>query len=184
MEHIYKSFYILWPYVVFNLQNMQKLYIQFSEFEVNDNCFSDIERELFKRANDVCQEAYAPYSNFYVGASLLLENELFVIGSNQENASFPCGICAERVALFSAKSNYPNLKVLKIAITTQTKDFQNINPVAPCGLCRQVLLEYEIKQKHKIEIYIFNKKKVIKFNQAKDLLPFYFTEDRLKRRNC
>lgn len=184
MERIYKSFYILWPYVVFNLQNMQKLYIQFSEFEVNDNCFSDIERELFKRANDVCQAAYAPYSNFYVGASLLLENELFVTGSNQENSSFPCGICAERVALFSAKSNYPNLKVFKIAITTQTKDFQNINPVAPCGLCRQVLLEYEIKQKHKIEIYIFNKKKVIKFNQAKDLLPFYFTEDRLKRRNC
>jgi len=161
---------------------MQKLYIQFNEFLINDPCFSDLEKELFKMAKDVCQVAYAPYSNFYVGASLLLENQVFVTGSNQENSSFPCGICAERVALFSAKSNYPNFKVFKIAITTQAKGFQNSNPVAPCGLCRQVLLEYEIKQKHKIEIYIFNAKKVIKFNQAKDLLPFYFAEDRLKRK--
>ena len=130
----------------------------------------------------MCENAYAPYSNFHVGATLLLENKLFISGSNQENASFPCGICAERTALFTAKSNYPNLKIIKIAITTKSRDFNSTNPVAPCGLCRQVLLEYEIKQKSDIEIYLFNKEKVIKFNKAKDLLPFYFTEERLKRK--
>ena len=107
---------------------------------------------------------------------------MFISGSNQENASFPCGVCAERTALFTAKSNYPNLKIIKIAITTKSRDFNNTNPVAPCGLCRQVLLEYEIKQKSDIEIYLFNKEKVIKLNRAKDLLPFYFTEERLKRK--
>jgi len=161
---------------------MKEISIKFSERAINDNSFSNTERELFDKAFDICQRAYAPYSNFYVGASILLENKLFLAGSNQENSSFPCGICAERVVLFSAKSTYPDLKILKIAITTQSKDFKNTTPAAPCGLCRQVLLEYETKQKHKIEIYLFNKKRVIKFDQAKDLLPFYFSEDRLKRK--
>jgi len=161
---------------------MQELSIKFSDRDINDKSFSIKERDLFNKALEICQQAYAPYSHFNVGASILLENELFLTGSNQENSSFPCGICAERVVLFSAKSNYPDLKVLKIAITAKSKNFKNTIPAAPCGLCRQVLLEYEVQQKHKIEIYLFNEKRVIKFNQAKDLLPFYFSEDRLKRK--
>lgn len=161
---------------------MQELRIEFMKISRNSNSFTESERALFKKALDVCENAYAPYSNFHVGATLLLENKLFISGSNQENASFPCGICAERTALFAAKSNYPNLKIIKIAITTKSRDFNNTNPVAPCGICRQVLLEYEIKQKSDIEVYLFNKEKVIKFNKAKDLLPFYFTEERLKRK--
>ena len=161
---------------------MKELRLEFMEISRNSNFFTDLETALFTKALDACEAAYAPYSHFYVGASLLLENKLFVTGSNQENASFPCGICAERIAIFAAKSNYPNLKIIKIAITTKSKHFNNTNPVAPCGLCRQVLLEYEIKQKSDIEIYLFNEKKVIKINKAKDLLPFYFSEDRLKRK--
>jgi len=161
---------------------MKELRIEFVEISRNSNSFTELETALFTKALDVCETAYAPYSNFYVGASLLLENKLFITGSNQENASFPCGICAERTALFAAKSNYPNLKIIKIAITTKSRHFNNTNPVAPCGLCRQVLLEYEMKQKSDIEIYLLNKEKVIKLSKAKDLLPFYFSEDRLKRK--
>ena len=161
---------------------MKELRIEFQENNINDVSFSETEKVLFNKALEACKAAYAPYSNFHVGASILLENQLYIIGNNQENSSFPCGICAERTALFMAKSNYPNFKILKIAITAESPEFKNQNPVAPCGLCRQVLLEYEIKQKSAIQIYLFNSTKVIKFNQAKDLLPLYFTEDRLKKK--
>tara|TARA_Y100001968_G_C19235038_1_gene656465 strand:+ start:80 stop:577 length:498 start_codon:yes stop_codon:yes gene_type:complete len=161
---------------------MKELRILFQERKINDPSFSDLEKKLFKKASEICRQAYAPYSNFFVGASLLLENNTFIVGNNQENSSFPCGICAERTALFMAKSNYPKIKVLKIAITSESVDFNSENPAAPCGLCRQVLLEYEVKQKTPIQIYIFNKQRVISFDAAKDLLPFYFTEERLQRK--
>ena len=161
---------------------MKEVLIKYIEKDRAENILTDLEKNLFSKASDACNKAYAPYSNFNVGSSLLLENDIFVSGSNQENASFPCGICAERTALFSAKSNYPKLKILKIAITTKSKEFKNIEPVAPCGLCRQVLLEYEIKQKSTIEIYLFNTKKFLKISSAKDLLPFYFSEERLMRK--
>ena len=161
---------------------MNEISIKYIEKERSSHLLTDLERTLFSKASDACKKAYAPYSNFNVGSSLLLENDIFVSGSNQENVSFPCGICAERTALFSAKSNYPKLKILKIAITTKSKDFKNLEPAAPCGLCRQVLLEYEIKQNSAIEIYLFNKKTFLKISSAKDLLPFYFSEDRLMRK--
>ena len=134
-----------------------------------------------KEAVFAANKAYAPYSNFRVGAALVLENNKIITGNNQENTSFPCGICAERVSLFSAKSNYPKLLIKKIAITAISKDFEMKNPVGPCGLCRQVLLEYEEKQNSDIEILLFDKKKMIKLVRAKDLLPFYFQENKLKR---
>ncbi len=161
---------------------MNEISIKYIEIERSSNKFTELENALFLKASDACNSAYAPYSNFYVGSCLLLENELFISGSNQENSSFPCGICAERTALFSARSSYPKLKILKIAVTARSKDFKNTNPVAPCGLCRQVLLEYEVSQKSNIEIYLFNDHKVIKLYKAKDLLPFYFTEKRLRRK--
>ena len=104
-----------------------------------------------------------------------------IIGNNQENSSFPCGICAERVALFNAQSNYPHLSIKKIAVTANSKYFQLDDPVGPCGLCRQVLLEYEEKQNFDIEILMFDKKKINKIASAKDLLPFYFKEKRLTK---
>ena len=140
------------------------------------------ELELIRKAEEILQKAYAPYSKFKVGASLLLENGLFLAGNNQENASFPCGICAERVVLFYAKANYPHLKIKKLAITTSTDDFEIKSPVAPCGMCRQVILEYELKQSSPIEIFLFDTEKLLKFKQAKDLLPLHFSEDGLKRK--
>ena len=141
-----------------------------------------MERLLIEKAIFSTKSSYAPYSEFNVGAALLLANNKIIIGNNQENSSFPCGICAERVALFTASTNYPNITIEKIAITASPNNFKLSYPVAPCGLCRQVLLEYEEKQNTSIEIIIFNHQKFIKIAQAKALLPLYVQENKLKRK--
>tara|TARA_B100000287_G_C20367317_1_gene676312 strand:- start:129 stop:620 length:492 start_codon:yes stop_codon:yes gene_type:complete len=144
---------------------------------------SDSDKELMDRATDAMKSSYSSYSNFSVGAALILENNQIVIGSNQENASFPCGICAERVALFSSSANFPNLRIKTIAITAKSENFDIQEPVGPCGACRQVLLEYEEKQNSNIEILLFDMKKIIKIERAKDLLPLYFQENKLKKQS-
>ena len=144
---------------------------------------SDLDKKLMCRASDAMKKSYSTYSNFSVGAALILENEQIIIGSNQENASFPCGICAERVAIFSASANFPNIRIKKIAITANSNKFEIKDPVGPCGVCRQVLLEYEDKQNSNIEILLFDTKKIIKIATAKDLLPLYFQENQLKITN-
>ena len=152
-------------------------YQEITDFQL----LSDLDKKLIDRAIDAMKHSYSSYSNFSVGAALILENNQIIIGSNQENASFPCGICAERVALFSASTNFPNLLMKKIAITAKSNNFEIKGPVGPCGLCRQVLLEYEEKQNINIEILLFDKKKIIKLASAKDLLPFFFQENKLKK---
>ena len=159
---------------------MKKIVITYQEI-VDFSVLSDSDKDLMNRATKIAQSAYAPYSAFHVGAALILENNHIVVGNNQENSSFPCGICAERVALFATATNYPNLAIKKIAITAMSKHFNLESPVGPCGLCRQVLIEYEDKQKLDIEIMLFNTTKVIKIAKAKDLLPFYFKGEKLKR---
>ena len=150
--------------------------------EITDfNKLSELEQKLMQKAMESAKSAYAPYSKFNVGAALVLENNQIIIGSNQENASFPAGICAERVALFSSNANYPKEIIKQIAITAITQNFELSAPVGPCGICRQVLLEYEEKQGSDIEILLFDNKKIIKLAKTKDLLPFYFNEDRLKQ---
>ena len=141
---------------------------------------SDSDKKLMDLASNAMKNSYSVYSNFSVGAALILENDHIIIGSNQENASYPCGICAERIALFSASANFPNLKINKIAITANSNKFDIKEPVGPCGACRQVLLEYEEKQNSNIEILLFDMKKIIKIARAKDLLPLYFQENQLK----
>tara|TARA_B100000427_G_scaffold318863_1_gene316496 strand:- start:677 stop:1168 length:492 start_codon:yes stop_codon:yes gene_type:complete len=160
----------------------KNIFIKYQELD-SFNLLSELEIKIVKEAKLVANLAYAPYSNFHVGAALLLENNQIIKGNNQENTSFPCGICAERVALFSAKSNFPDLLIKKIAITAKTNSFELNGPVGPCGLCRQVLLEYEEQQKHDIEVILFDTKKIIKLARAKDLLPFYFQENKLKKNN-
>lgn len=160
---------------------MQEFKIYFDEVLDKKN-LSKIEQILLKKAEEALKKSYAPYSKFNVGSSLLLEDGSYVVGNNQENASFPCGTCAERVALFTTKANNPDLKIKKIAITTKSEDFNIIDPIAPCGMCRQVLLEYEEQQNEPIEVLLFNESKVLKFKKAKDLLPLHFSEDRLKRK--
>ena len=139
-----------------------------TELEENDNA-------LMLKAQEAINNAYAPYSHFQVGAAVLLESGKVVLGNNQENAAYPSGMCAERVAIWSAASRYPKEKVLKIAIAVKSTLKEVTKPVAPCGACRQTLLEYEVKQKAPIEIFFMGETgKVIKTNSLSDLLPFSF----------
>lgn len=132
---------------------------------------------LMQAAQKAIKNAYAPYSQFQVGAALFLENGVIVTGNNQENAAYPSGMCAERVAIWAASSQYPDVKILKIAIAVKSSIKLVSKPVSPCGACRQALLEYEIKQKEPIEVYFTGEiGVVVKANSLKDLLPFAFDQ--------
>ncbi|OXG09614.1 cytidine deaminase [Flavobacterium araucananum] len=132
-------------------------------------------QDLMNQAVEVRKKAYAPYSQFRVGAALLLDNGKIVLGSNQENAAYPSGLCAERVAIFHAGSIYPEAKILKIAITAASDTNQTTAPIPPCGSCRQSIAEYEIKQETPIEIFFMGEiGEVYKSASLKNLLPFMF----------
>ncbi|GIQ59397.1 cytidine deaminase [Flavobacterium collinsii] len=132
-------------------------------------------QDLMRQAIEVRKNAYAPYSQFRVGAALLLDNGKIVIGSNQENAAYPSGLCAERVAIYHAGSVYPEAKILKIVITAASDTNQTTAPIPPCGSCRQSIAEYEIKQDTPIEIYFMGEiGEVYKSASLKNLLPFMF----------
>lgn len=134
-------------------------------------------RKLMDAAFGAKKIAYAPYSKFLVGAAILLENGVVVTGNNQENAAYPSGICAERVAVWKASSEYPDVKIKTIAITASSSNQLTKEPVAPCGGCRQSLLEYEQKQKSQVEVYFMGEVgKVIKTHSIIDLLPLAFDQ--------
>ena len=130
---------------------------------------------LVERAFNACGKAYAPYSKFHVGASVLLENGEIVEGNNQENIAYPSGLCAERVTLFWVGANFPNTKVLTLAIVAKGDLLPVDQILSPCGGCRQVMLETELRQvvPYRIIIVSQNNRTMI-FNSAKDLLPFSF----------
>lgn len=132
-------------------------------------------QDLMHQAVEIRKKAYAPYSQFRVGAALLLDNGQIVLGSNQENAAYPSGLCAERVAIFHAGSVYPEAKILKMAITAASDTNQTKAPIPPCGSCRQSIAEYEIKQDTPIEIYFMGEiGEVYQSASLKNLLPFMF----------
>ena len=133
------------------------------------------DKMLMDKAIKARNKAYAPYSKFNVGAALLLENNQVVLGNNQENAAYPSGMCAERVAIWKAGSEYPNIKILKLAITASSSITKVDKPVGPCGACRQSLSEYEIKQKHPFSILFMGEVgEIVKTESLNSLLPFSF----------
>lgn len=130
---------------------------------------------LMNEAVKIRKTAYAPYSQFHVGTAFLLANGETVTGNNQESAAYPSGMCAERVAVWKASSQFPDVKILKIAITASSVNNKVTEPVAPCGACRQTLSEYEIKQESDMEIYFMGETgKIIKTDSLHDLLPLAF----------
>ncbi len=140
---------------------------------------SDI-KFLMDEAIDARKKAYAPYSKFEVGAALLLENGEVITGNNQENASYPSGLCAERTAIYYAGSKYPDVKILKIAISASSRNQETSIPIPPCGACRQAISEYEVKQNLPIEIYFMGKVgEVVKSDSLVNLLPFVFKKSAL-----
>lgn len=153
------------------------------EFEVHDSIESLPEKDawLLNEAREVTQHAYAPYSHFQVGAVARLDNGEIVAGSNQENASFPIGLCAERVLLAAASSIYPKVPIETIAISYHNDNGESDHPISPCGICRQSLLEYESRVNHPIRLILGGMEgKVYVIDKAAMLLPLSFTSEDLK----
>lgn len=147
---------------------------QFSMYESAQELPIEIQN-LMEHAIEIRKKAYAPYSKFRVGAAVLLDNGKIVLGSNQENAAYPSGLCAERVAVFQAGAIYPESKILQMAISAASDTNPTNTPIPPCGSCRQAIAEYEIKQKTPIEIYFMGENGVVyKSDSLKNLLPFMF----------
>ena len=139
------------------------------------------DQELLQKAVNTASDAYAPYSKFEVGAALLLSNQEIVIGSNQENAAYPSGLCAERVAMFSASANFKGIEMKAIAVYTASESTVQ-KQISPCGSCRQVMSEYEVKQSSPIRVLLMNaSKEVWEFKACNDLLPLAFDFMALKK---
>ena len=132
------------------------------------------EKILVNTAKEALKNAYSPYSQFQVGAAILLKNNEIVCGSNQENAAYPSGLCAERTALFYANSKYPDQAVDTIAIAAFTNGAYTDQPVTPCGACRQVILEAQNRYKHPIRIILYGEKEIYIVEKITDLLPLSF----------
>lgn len=160
---------------------MEKFELKIQGTALNRSELNEAEMELLTKAEQAADNAYAPYSEFNVGAALQLEDGTFVLGSNQENVAYPSGLCAERVAIFSASSNHPKKRVLAMAITVKTDKTEVVEPLSPCGNCRQVIMEYQHNQQAPIKLILAGEsEKVIIFDDAASLLPFAFEADYLK----
>ncbi|WP_047247565.1 cytidine deaminase [Maribacter thermophilus] len=145
------------------------------------NELKESDRKLLGLAVEARKNAYAPYSKFNVGAAVLLENGEVEIGSNQENASYPSGLCAERVAIFHAGAKFPGVPVKTIAITAASEDYEVTVPAAPCGNCRQAIFEYEFKQKSPIRLLLMGASgSIVECASLEDILPLGFNNTYLK----
>ncbi len=152
-----------------------------TEYEIRKELESEDDK-LLQKAVDAVKNAYAPYSTFSVGAAVLLENGEIITGNNQENAAYPSGLCAERVALFYASSQYPDVAVKAIAITAKAKNFTIKEPVAPCGSCRQVMAETENRFGKKLKVIMMGEEGVIQVvDGMESLLPSAFHAEELKK---
>ncbi|MBX7181477.1 MAG: cytidine deaminase [Bacteroidia bacterium] len=146
------------------------------------NELSKEDQDLIQLAVQASNKAYAPYSRFYVGCAILLENGKKVIGNNQENVAYPSGICAERVAIFAASAQYPGVAVKTMAITAHSIIMDPDTPITPCGACRQVVAEYESQFKKPIRILLLNPNgEVMEADSIDVFLPFMFRAEGLKK---
>lgn len=153
--------------------------IEFDRYE-NYNDLDNQSKLLIKEAEKALASSYSPYSGFTVGAAVLLEDGQIIHGSNQENASYPAGLCAERVALFQIGARFPQKKIVALAVIAKRRDDTNLKGAGPCGMCRQVMLEFEQKQKAPYTV-LFKEENGgwIKTKSASTLLPFSFGKDNL-----
>jgi len=147
----------------------------------NQSELNETQKNVIEAAKKATFSSYSPYSHFQVGAAVLLDDGTIVRGSNQENAAYPSGICAERTAIFYAQAQYPDQPIRKLAIAAQcNKEFYN-DPISPCGACRQVILEAEYRAGAPIEILLLAGEEVWVFEGINGLLPLGFDYDSLKK---
>ena len=151
----------------------KEIKIAYQEYEAIDQ-LEPQDRELAEAALKATESSYAPYSRFNVGAAVRLDSGLIVKGSNQENAAYPSGICAERTAMFYASASHPENAFTGIAIAATQEGVLCSNPVTPCGACRQVMAEYQTKGGRPMSIILIGGSKVWKFEKVEDLLPLIF----------
>lgn len=147
------------------------------EIDIISCSYDELDNEDKRIVDTACKatdRSYAPYSNFYVGAALLLENGEIITGNNQENAAYPSGLCAERTTIFYANSKYPDTPIVTLAIAARNKDGFLHSPISPCGACRQVILETEKRFGKAIKIILYSTKNIYILNGINSLLPFSF----------
>lgn len=147
--------------------------ITYSEFRSADEMIPE-DRELVGAAIEAMSGAYAPYSHFHVGAAVRLSNGQIVKGSNQENAAFPSGLCAERTAMFAASSRYPDKDMLSVAIAGGVLGRLGTSPATPCGACRQVMAQYQAKSGKPMSVIMVADGLIWKFDRVDDILPLIF----------
>ena len=151
----------------------KEIKIAYQEFESLDE-LEVKDKELAQAAIEATAGSYAPYSNFNVGAAVMLEDYEIIKGSNQENAAFPSGTCAERTALFYASASRPGVPMKAIAIAAMQNGELLKSPVTPCGACRQVMSQYQLKSGIPMDIILVGGERIWKFTKVEDLLPFIF----------
>ena len=163
------------------MAKIHTIQIQISVLE-NENQLSKEDLFLLNQAKKATERAYCPYSNFRVGAAVLLQNNEIVLGSNQENAAYPSGLCAERTAIFSASVQFPNEIIKTIAIAARPKEATDFIAISPCGSCRQAMSEYENKQEKSIRMIMEGENKSIYVvSKISDLLPLKFSKSSLNK---
>ena len=153
--------------------NTVTLGISFKEYSSIDE-MDAADRMLVEEAIEAQKGSYAPYSNFNVGAAVLLEDGTVVRGSNQENAAYPSGLCVERTAIFAASANHPGKAMLAIAIVGGFDHAVAATPCTPCGACRQVMAEYQTLSGKPMRIIMYGTERAWKFDRVDDILPFIF----------
>ena len=153
--------------------------IEFERYKNVDE-LDDTSKLLINEANKALSSSYSPYSGFTVGTAVLLDNGEIIHGANQENAAYPAGLCAERVALFQVGSRFPENQIIALAVIAKRRNEEDLKGAGPCGMCRQVMLEFEQKQKSPYSV-LFKEENGdwIKTKSANTLLPFSFGRDNL-----
>ena len=151
----------------------KEIKIAYLEYESLDQLDAN-DRELAEAAIEATQGSYAPYSRFNVGAAVRLDTGMIIKGSNQENAAYPSGICAERTAMFYAAATYPDNAITGIAVVASQDGILCDNPATPCGACRQVMAQYQTKGGQPMSILLIGGKKIWKFSKVDDILPLIF----------
>ncbi len=159
--------------------NTKELRLTFNEYASRDE-LPAADKALLEQAAEATKTSYSPYSHFKVGAAVLLENGEIISGSNQENAAYPSGLCAERVALFAAAAKYPGVAVKALAISAKSNESVINQPVTPCGACRQVMIEFETRFQKDIRVIMAGEKgAVIVSDSVNKLLPLSFDGNHL-----
>lgn len=156
---------------------MKKKEVNTTIWECQKEELSQKEQALVDQAIEATQRAYAPYSKFRVGAALLLDNGVTISGCNQENAATPAGLCAERSAIFAAGAQFPGVGVKTIVIAARGTDGELLkDPISPCGICRQVIVETETRYQREVRILLYGTRFIYVIDGIKSLMPLSFTE--------